>query len=190
MKNIIKFILFLIYTISIFFIKSYVLLGIIAITNIILTIALRINIKKAIKNILQLLPFILFMAVINIIFGELESAILIGIKLILVCNITFTFSKLLSYIEFGEVIEIMMYPLKIFKINPKEIGLIVTIAIVFIPVIKDKIKEIKISLKSKGLKTGGIHFLKNTNLFFKPFFVSIFQRINELEYSLRAKGYQ
>ncbi len=190
LKNIVKFILFLIYTISIFFIKNYILLTLILFINISLMIISKININKAIKSLIKLMPFILFTVVINIIFVDLKFAILIGVRLILVCNISYVFSKTISYTEFGEVIEKLLFPLKIFKVNPKEIGIIITIALSFMPILKDELLQIKNSLKAKGMNMTNINLIKNANLIFKPFFVSVLQRINEVEMSLRAKGYE
>ena len=150
----------------------------------------KINIKKAIKSLIKLMPFILFTVVINLIFVDLEFAILIGVRLILVCNISYVFSKTISYTEFGEVIEKLLFPLKIFKVNPKEIGIIITIALSFMPILKDELLQIKNSLKAKGMNMTNINLIKNANLIFKPFFVSVLQRINEVEMSLRAKGYE
>lgn len=190
MKNLIKFIIFLIYTILLFFIKNYVIFGLIAVFNIILMLAIKINIKNSINNLLKLFPFILFTAVINILFANLQFAILIGIRLILVCNFTYIFSKTMSYMEFGEVIEKLMYPLKIFGVNPKDIGLVVTIALSFLPIIRNEFSQIKNVMKVKGINPTGLNILKNTNLIFKPFFISILQRLNEVEISLKSKGYQ
>ncbi len=150
----------------------------------------KININKAIKSLIKLMPFILFTVVINIIFVDLKFAILIGVRLILVCNISYVFSKTISYTEFGEVIEKLLFPLKIFKANPKEIGIIITIALSFMPILKDELLQIKNSLKAKGMNMTNINLIKNANLIFKPFFVSVLQRINEVEMSLRAKGYE
>ena len=190
MKNLIKFILFLIYTIGIFFIKDYITLGLIEIFNIILMLALKINILNSIKNLVKLVPFILFTVVINILLVELKFAILMGVRLILVCNLTYTFSKTISNTEIGDVIEKLVYPLKIFKINPKEIGLMVTIALAFIPIMKAEFSQIKNVLKAKGIKPTKLNLLKNLNLIFRPFFVSVLQRLNEIELALKAKGYQ
>ncbi len=190
LKNIVKFILFLIYTISIFFIKNYILLTLILFINISLILISKININKAIKSLIKLMPFILFTVVINIIFVDLKFAILIGVRLILVCNISYVFSKTISYTEFGEVIEKLLFPLKIFKVNPKEIGIIITIALSFMPILKDELLQINNSLKAKGMNMTNINLIKNANLIFKPFFVSVLQRINEVEMSLRAKGYE
>ncbi len=190
MKNLIKFILFLIYTIGIFFINNYILLGLIAIFNIILMLVLKINLKYAIKSLIKLLPFILFTVAINMLFVDLNFSILIGVRLILVCNLSYIFSKTISYIEFAEVIEKIVYPLKVFGINPKEIGLVVTIALSFVPIMKNEFGQIRNVLKVKGIKPTNFNLLKNSGLIFKPFFISVMQRLNEIEMSLKAKGYQ
>ncbi len=190
MKNLIKFILFLIYTIGIFFIENYIILFLIASFNIILMIIIKINMKKAIKSLIKLLPFILFTAIINILFADLEFAILIGIRLILVCNLSYIFAKTISYTEFGEVIEKIVYPLKIFGINSKEVGLVISIALSFVPIMKDEILQIKNVLKVKGIEATNFNLMKNSSLIFKPFFISVLQRLNEIEMSLKAKAWQ
>ena len=190
MKNIIKFILFLIYVVGIFFINNYIILGIIAIFNLILMIISKINVKKSIINLIKLLPFILFTAVINLIFANLDFAILITVRLILVCNMSYIFSKIITYLEFAEVIEKLCYPLKTLKINPKEIGLIITIALSFMPIMKDELFQMKNVLKVKGINLSKINLIKNINLIFKPFFISVLQRVNEIEITMMAKGYQ
>ena len=190
MKNLIKFILFLIYTVGIFFIDAYIEFGLIVIFHIILMIVAKINLKNAIKNTVKLLPFILFTIAINTIFADLKFSILIGIRLILIRNLTYIFSKTISYMEFAGVIEKLVYPLKIFGINPEEIGLIVIIALSFIPIIKNEFEQIRNVLKAKAIKPTTVNLLKNSGLIFKPFLISVMQRLNEIEMSLKAKGYQ
>ena len=190
MKNLVKFTLFLIYTVGIFFIKNYIILGIIAIFNIILMLTIKINIKNAINNLIKLLPFILFTIVINILFADLNFGILIGIRLILVCNLSYIFSKTMTYTEFGDVIEKLMHPFKVFGVNPKEVSLVITIALSFMPIMKNEFEQMKNVLKVKGIKPTNFNLLKNLSLIFKPFFVSVLQRLNEIEMSLKAKGWQ
>ena len=190
MKNLIKFILFLMYTIGVFFVEDYISFGLIALFNIILMSVAKINLRKALNNNIKILPFILFTIAINTIFADLKFSILIGIRLILIRNLTYIFSKTISYMEFARVIEKMVYPLKLFGINPEEIGLIVIIALSFIPIIKNEFDQIRNVLKVKGIKPTTFNLLKNLGLIFKPFLISVMQRINEIEMSLKAKGYQ
>jgi len=92
--------------------------------------------------------------------------------------------------EFAEVTKKIVYPLKIFGINPEEIGLIVIIALSFIPIIKNEFDQIRNVLKVKGIKPTTFNLLKNLGLVFKPFLILVMQRLNEIEISLKAKGYQ
>lgn len=189
MIDIFKFILFLIYTLSVFFISSYYgLLGI-AIINLLLMIILKIDIKKAVKNILQIMPFIIFTAIINIFFQDINGATYVFLRLILVCNMTYIFSKTITTTRYAVVLEKLFVPLKLFKINPKDVSMIVLIAITFIPILGNELTQIKYSLKSKGMNTNNLNILKNLNLVFKPFFVSLLQRTAQIEMALKSKSY-
>ena len=190
MRNLIKFILFLIYSVGVFFVEDYRVLALILVFNISLMMIAKIRLKNALDNTIKLLPFILFTIAINTIFADLRFSILIGVRLVLVCNLSYVFSKTISYMEFAEVIEKVVYPLKVFGINPKEIGLMVSIALSFVPIMKNEFSQIRNVLKVKGIKLTVFNLLKNSGLVFKPFFISVMQRLNEIEMSLKAKGYQ
>ena len=188
--NIIKFIFFLTYVILIFFVKSNIALIAALAIDFTLIIAYKINLKSLIDNLIKISIFVLITAIINAFVVNINYAITIGIKLILVCIMTYIFSKMLSYMEFATVIEDLAYPLKLLGVNPKDLGLLITIAISFIPILKEELERIKYVLLVKGFKVNTINIIKNMNIVFKPLFVSIMERLNEIEYSLRAKGYQ
>lgn len=188
--NIIKFIFFLVYVILIFFVKSNIALIAALTIDVTLIIAYKINLKSLIDNLIKISIFVLITAIINAFVVNINYAITIGIKLILVCVMTHIFSKMLSYMEFATVIEDLAYPLKLLGVNPKDLGLLITIAISFIPILREELERIKYVLLVKGFKVNTINIVKNMNIVFKPLFVSIMERINEIEYSLKAKGYQ
>ena len=188
--NIIKFIFFLTYVILIFFVKSNIALIAALAIDVTLIIAYKINLKNLINNITKIFIFVLITAIINAFVVNINYAITIGIKLILVCVMTHIFSKMLSYMEFATVIEDLAYPLKLLGVNPKDLGVLITIAISFIPILREELERIKYVLLVKGFKVNTINIVKNMNIVFKPLFVSIMERINEIEYSLKAKGYQ
>ena len=96
MKDKIKFLLFIIYATTIFFMPNHPIILIACIVNIILIILIKIKIKAVIKNIVKLLPFIAFTAIFNSILSDYTYALWIGIKLLLVCNITFIYSKTIT----------------------------------------------------------------------------------------------
>ena len=49
----------------------------------------------------------------------------------------------------------------------------------------DEVEELKV----KGINTTKLNVIKNMNLVFKPFFVSVLQRVNEIEMALKEKVY-
>ena len=116
MKDVIKFILFVLYTVLIFFISDYRIIVAIFILNLILMLIAKVNLKSAIRNIIKLLPFIIFVVLINLILMSRQDAIFIGIRLILVCNFTYTFTRNFTPQQLSNSIDKILTPLKIFKI--------------------------------------------------------------------------
>lgn len=186
MKNVIKIILFLTYTMSIFLIKQYqfpiIVLGI----NILLTLFLKISVREAISNIFSIIFFIILTMIINIIAVDIKTGIMIGIKLILVCNITFIFSKRINYSDLADALERIFSVLRFIKVNPKNVSIMICIGITFIPTLKRQIKQIQSSLKSKGIRPS----IKSYKLMFEPLLTSLFKRVSEIENSLKSKAYE
>jgi len=186
MKNVIKLILFLVYTISIFLVKHDMFAVIVLGINLLLTIALKISIKEEIGNLLGISIFVILTASINAILVDIQTGIMIGVKLLLVCNITYIFSKIMNYTELAEAIEKILSIFKVLKVNPKNISIMICICISFIPTIKKQIKQVRAALKAKGVKLN----LKNSGLIFEPVVISLLKRVDEIESSLKAKAYQ
>ncbi len=186
MKNVIKIVLFLAYTISIFLIKHELFPIIVLGVNFILTMLLKVSIKEEIGNILGIIVFILFTTAMNVMFVNVKSGIMIGVKLILVCNITFIFSKVVNYMELADGIEKIFSIFKVLKINPKNISIMICICITFIPTIKRQIKQVINSLKAKGIRIN----VKNMGLIFEPVMIALLKRVDEIEDSLKAKAYE
>lgn len=182
-------ILFIIYAGLIFFIKEYYGLAIIFIINIMLMAILRINANKTILFCLKMLPFILFTVVINLLLSNIEFAILVGIRLILVCHITFIFSEKMTPRRLQKSVEGLCFPLKIFRVNPKDVGIIVSMGIAFIPILQKEIENLKYSLKAKGFKTNLRNLVTKPNYIILPLMTSIIKRTAEIEQSMSSKGY-
>ena len=162
MKATLKLIILLTYTIAVFFIENYIVLSIIALLNIILMLLFKVPKLKALKNIYFLSFFILFTAVINLLVADATTAILIAT---------------------------LLFPLKIFRINPEDIGLIINIALTFIPILSNELSQIKYALKAKGITIGGINTIKSLKYMMKPLLYGILKRTSDLEYALKSKGY-
>lgn len=185
----IGFVLFLIYTSLIFFIKSYFLLGIVLIINLFLMLIFKVSLKNTFEFIFKLMPFILFTAVFNMIFEDVLYGVLIGFRLVLVCNVTYIFSKKMTPKKLQISIQNILFPLKIFKVNTKDIGIIVSISIAFIPILQKEIQNLKYSLISKGLKPSFRNFIKRPNLILAPLIASVIKKTGEIEESMISKGY-
>ncbi len=185
-KNIIKFLIFIIYTIAIFFIKNPVLIFVLFMIDIILFFICKLDYKNLLYNLKWASFIIIFTVVINIIFDSLYTGILFGIRLVICYFTTYIFSKNMKIFELAEVIETLFYPLKIFKINSSEIGIIISIAVCMIPVLRSEIYTINNSLISKGQRRG-ISFIKNAA---KPLMISILKKTDDMEKSLTAKAYK
>lgn len=93
MKDVIKFLLFIIYVTSIFFLPNCIFILLFFIVNLLIIILAKLNLKKAIMNTIKILPFIIFTFIINIFLDSFIKALWIGIKLIIVCNTTFIYSQ-------------------------------------------------------------------------------------------------
>lgn len=189
MVSIIAFILFLAYTVVIFFIKKYYILGIIFIINNLLILILKINIKKSYIAILKLMPIIIFTSTINIAISGLSYGLLIGFRLILVCHITYIFSKKITPQKLQYIIETLLKPLKVINIDSKEIGIMVCICITFIPILQREITDLKYALKSKGFELKFKNIIKNPNYILTPLMTMTIKRVGEIENSLLSKGY-
>ena len=189
MLTVIAFIAFLIYASAIFFIRSYYLLEIIFAINFILMLIFDISYKKTTIFLIKLCPFIAFTGIINIILGGVDLGILISMRLILVCQVTFIFSEKMTPKKIQYAIEKILIPFNLFKINTKEIGIIVAISISFVPIIQKEIKNLKYSLISKGFQINFRNIIKRPNVIIIPLITSIIKRTTEIEESLISKGY-
>ena len=96
MKNVIKFLIFIIYSTSIFFMPNNVFILSFFILNLVILFISKLKPKKILKKSMQILPFIIFTFLINCILDNINNAIWIGIKLFIVCNITIIYSETTS----------------------------------------------------------------------------------------------
>lgn len=112
MKNLISFIIFIVYDTLIFFLPNNEIILICVLINLVLIILTKINIKRLFNSILGILPFIIFTFIINCFMDNFMNAIWIGIKLIIVCNITIIYASTTSVIRSSRNNKIIMYSIK------------------------------------------------------------------------------
>lgn len=184
MKDIIKFIMFIIYSTSIFFFPNNQSILIFISINLIAMIYVKVHIKKVLLGTIKILPFIIFTFLINCLLDEVVKAMWIGIKLLIVCNITMIYARTTTVTGIAETIKTLCVPLKIFKINTEEIKMIVCISLSMIPILKRDLSEMKAACKAKNIKFN----IKNMKIILSKFLLSLLMRVNQIEEALIAKG--
>ncbi len=193
MKNVIKFLLFLIYATIIFLIPNNLLLICPFIINLLAFVILKVATKtklqkiakKAIKNLLKFFPFIFLTFIINCLLDTYINATWMALKLLLVCNITFIYSQTTTFAEVAKTVRIICTPLKLFKINPEEIEVLVAIGLSMIPILKKELIEVKEACKAKNIKFS----LSNIKIILSKSLTSFLKRVNEIDEALVEKGY-
>ena len=147
---------------------------------------IKVNFKKAIINLTKYLPFILFTFIFNLILDNYINAIWMAVKLLLVCNTTYIYSRTITVSQLAKTIRTICKPLEIFKINTEEIELIVSISLSMIPVLKNEYIEVKEACKAKNITFN----IKNMKVILSKVLLSTIKRINEIDESLVEKGYE
>lgn len=186
MKNSILFLSFIGYATFIFFLDSYVLLLVVFLLNILAMACFGVKLVRAIENILKLLPFILLTVVINCLLANYEYALMIAIKLMLVCNITYIYSKTTTVRGIANTIKNLCMPLKLLKVNPEDIELLVCISLSMLPIFKREYSQLKDACLAKGIDIN----VKNMKVILTKLLVSTMKRVNEIEASIIEKGYE
>lgn len=193
MKNVILFILFLIYATVIFLIPNNLLLLCPLVINIIVFICVKIEkkmelekfLKNTSKNLFKLLPFILLTFVVNCLLDTYVNAIWMALKLLLVCNITYIYGQTTTTAEVAKTVKIIFTPLKIFKVNPEEIEVLVAIGLSMVPILKRECAEVKEACRAKNIKFN----LNNMKIILSKLLTSFLKRVSEIDEALVEKGY-
>lgn len=188
MINSLLLIIFFTYNIIIFSTNNIYFLGIILLINIITAIINKINLQKHLYFIYKNFLFIIFVITINIIFSNLISSLILGLKLFLCLDLTYIMSNILNNNKLSNGLYYLLSPLKLLKINIDEIVLIISITLTFIPILNDELRNIKYSLKIKGISFNLKSLLK-PHIYLITFLNSLFNRLDEIEKALILKGY-
>lgn len=185
MKNVILFLVFVLYATLVFFINSNILLFVALLLNILAMIIVKVKFSETIENIIKLLPFILLTVVINCVLANYEYAFLVAIKLILVCHITYVYAKTTTVRGIAVTIKTLCTPLKLAKVNLEEIELLVCISLSMIPILKEEYRQLKEACLIKGMDMT----INNMKVILTKLMISIMKRVNEIETSMIEKGY-
>ena len=182
---------FMLYTLAIFQIKSNMIIFICLGIQMILLFALDINKKKFISNFRSIVPLLSFTIIFNVIFnGDIMEPIIMGIKILIAWGATNILAQKIPTVVLGMTIANLLYPFKIVGIDVKEVALIITIAISFIPILGKELGNIKNSLVAKNFEFNVKNLLTRPQIFISTYINAVFNRIDEIEKSLLAKAFE
>ena len=186
MKNILKILMFLIYLVFLFSLNNIFSIVVLLILNIIVMVVFYKKIQITLNNIIWTIIFAILTILINSAISGIIYGLVIGTRLLIAYMSTYIFMNMMSIKEIVNAIEIMMYPFRIFKIDTKQISLIILIALNILPNMKHEIKQKMYAISSKGF---GKNSIKGIFLA-KSMLISILVKTNEMEQALIAKGYE
>lgn len=181
----IEFLLFFIYVTTIFFLSNAgcVISGACMIT-LAYCLLRRIKLAKVLQRIVSIMPFILLTFGFNALLDNLQSAVFIALKLLIVCCMTLTYSQTISVLEFARIISSLLSPLRRFGLNTDEVCLVICLAMSMIPILRREIIEIKYAMRAKGMNLN----MRNTYYVITRLFIRSIRRVDELDMALRARG--
>ena len=182
-------ILFLVYSIILFFINNYIVLFSFLIINIILGIILKLDIAEYLIFLKKNILFIIMVVLFNLIFSDIISGLVIGYKLFILTNMGYMISKYYNNTRIRRGFYYILYPLKVFKIDIDNLSLIITISLTFIPIFIDEINNSKLALKSMGCEFKIKNVFKYSAIFIITFLNKLLDRVDEIELYLIASGY-
>lgn len=205
----VKLLLTILFVVSIFFIKSYFGFMLTAAVLIFVVLVARLPIMSVLKSIRGILFIVIITAIINLFFikdGEIlvESGIIVitkqgvhtTIKMVLRLVLLISGASLLSLtttpVQLADGLESLMSPLKLIKVPVRDIAMIMSIALRFIPTLFEETNKIIAAQKARGASfdTGGLFARAKALLpVLIPLFVNSFRRADELAFAMDARCY-
>ena len=205
----VKLLLTILFVVSIFFIKSYFGFMLTAAVLIFVVLVARLPIMSVLKYLRGILFIVIITAIINLFFikdGEVlvESGIIVitkngvhtTIKMVLRLVLLISGASLLSLtttpVQLADGIESLMSPLKLIKVPVRDIAMIMSIALRFIPTLFEETNKIIAAQKARGASfdTGGLFARAKALLpVLIPLFVNSFRRADELAFAMDARCY-
>lgn len=204
-----KLIFVFIYIIMIFAnydLKSYLILLTIAMSGVLFS---GISFKYYLKGIIPILWIIIFTALIHLtttnqgelildiglinIYSEgVEQAVLISLRLILIVLISSILTLTTSPLDLTSGLERLLSPLKYLKVPIRELALMMTISLRFIPILVEEAEKVIKAQKARGadLDRGSVkQRISAIVASIVPMFINVFKRADDLSIALEARGY-
>ena len=205
----VKMLLTLLFVIAIFFIKSYFGFMLTAVFLVAVILLARLPMMSVLKSVKAVMFIVLFTAILNLflikkgeelvswkIFTITKDGVHTTIKMVLRLVLLISGASLLSLtttpVALADGVESLMSPLKIIKVPVRDIAMIMSIALRFIPTLFEETNKIISAQKARGASfdTGGLFARAKALLpVLIPLFVNSFRRADELAFAMDARCY-
>ena len=205
----VKMLITLLFVIAIFFIKSYFGFMLTAVILIGIVLLAKLPMMSVLKSVKGVMFIILFTAILNLflikkgevlwswkIFTITKDGVHTTIKMVLRLVLLISGASLLSLtttpVALADGVESLISPLKLIKVPVRDIAMIMSIALRFIPTLFEETNKIISAQKARGASfdTGGIFARAKAMLpVLIPLFVNSFRRADELAFAMDARCY-
>lgn len=205
----IKIFLTLLYVVGIFFVKSYFGFMLTAAMLVCIILIAKLPMASVLKSVKGVLLIVLFTAILNLfliregevlvhwqIFTITKNGVHTTIKMVLRLVLLISGASLLSLtttpVALADGVEGLMAPLKLLKVPVRDIAMIMSIALRFIPTLFEETNKIISAQKARGASfdTGGLFARAKALLpVLIPLFVNSFRRADELAFAMDSRCY-
>lgn len=205
----VKLLLTILFVVAIFFIKSYFGFMLTAVLLLFIILLARLPIASVLKSVRGILFIVFFTAILNLflikdgevlvhweIFTITKNGVHTTIKMVLRLVLLISGASLLSLtttpVALADGLESLMSPLKVLRFPVRDIAMIMSIALRFIPTLFEETNKIISAQKARGASfdTGGLLARAKAMLpVLIPLFVNSFRRADELAFAMDARCY-
>lgn len=189
LNSTVKLIFLIAISVYIFTVKDYFTLNIVLIVSIVMLLLSRIKLINYIKAIVNSIYFVVITFVINLLFSDIIYSFMISYRIFIMIIFTLILTLTTKPMDIVYGITNLLYPLKIFGVNTKDISLMVGIGISFMPILKNEYIHIKQAQMAKGYYPKIRDIKKYSLCIFVPYLTNCFKRVDEMSIALQAKGY-
>ena len=205
----VKLIFVFVFMVAIFFVDSYIILGLVGITIISLILLSKVPLKVILKGLKPMRIIIIMTLIFNVFFTPgtqifpdlkwpsmtyegLNTGLFMSIRLMLLILGSSLLTLTTSPIRLTDGLESLMSPLKLVKVPTHELAMMMTIALRFIPTLAEEANKIKMAQESRGASFDGKNIIETAKKMLPlmiPLFLNALKRADELAVAMDARCY-
>lgn len=191
----VKLALLLLYSITLFFMRTWLGLGVFALLLLVVLIATRIPLKNYGRVLMPALAILVFIWVCNSIpFDAARSlnALMYAARISLVIIASFVITFTTTSTQLTDALTSIMRPLRALHVPVDDIAFMLSLALRFIPLLFEQLGQIKVAQTSRGAQFGSGSLwkrLKTWMVVLIPLFIGFFRRADTVAEAMDARCY-